>query len=272
MADQPTQQPPDTVAAQSSGPEKIVFHRPARVDRWAHRRGEPRTLAAAWVLYLLAALVLSLGSAGARGLVWTDVYRASSQVLMVLVGVGIGVLWPMLRLSQEAPHSFIRCAWTDSLVVGVPVQAVIWPQFLPWMAAWPFEVVAALAAHATAWVLLVAGWISFGLAGSLRWGWERWQVMLTLIAIETVGPLVALFRLAHPRSPPAPDPPDLWLTASPLTGGWEIVKDRSWMGVQAAVNQDQWMIIMCIGIAAALVWSVVPAVQPHRWPPQDEAP
>src|SRR5262245_56761146 len=68
---------------------------------WSHRRGEPRTFAAIWLLFLFAATILSVGAVGLFGLVSTDVYRPAARVMLEIVTVGVVILWPMVRLSQE---------------------------------------------------------------------------------------------------------------------------------------------------------------------------
>lgn len=225
-------------------------------DRWAHRRGEPRTFAAAWIVYLFAAAIVALGAGGSLGLVATDAYRASARVLMVLVGVGITVLWPMLRLSQVQPERSIGASVRDFFVVLVPVQAVVWPQALPWMAAWPWEVVAALAAHFAAWGVIVSG--TLARAAALTPGGRAAAMALLVMAALlapgvrlAVGPVEDLAR----RAPP----PDRLLTASPVTGAWELCRDRSWSGRSAEVSLEQWSIIAAEGAAGVLVWAAAVA-------------
>ena len=57
---------------------------------------------------------------------------------MIAISAGICVLWPMVRLSQELPRGRrFGSALLDVLVVGVPVQMVLWPLSL--LAGWPLE-------------------------------------------------------------------------------------------------------------------------------------
>src|ERR1043166_1453153 len=100
--------------------------RPLVPDPWAHRRGEPRTFAALWLLFLFAATILSVGAVGIFGLMSTDVYRPAARVMLEIVAIGVVVLWPMVRLSQAAPAFPLRAMLGDAVVVLVPAQAVIW--------------------------------------------------------------------------------------------------------------------------------------------------
>ena len=98
---------------------------PRTNDPWKHRRGEPRTFAAAWLLYMCAALVLTLGAGGALGLVGPEVYRPLARRLAVVLACSIWVVWPMLRLSQAAPRSPPRSFAGDWVVIMLPVQAIV---------------------------------------------------------------------------------------------------------------------------------------------------
>lgn len=208
-------------------------------------------------MFLFASALVSLGAGGSIGLVATDVYRASARVLIVLAGVGIGLLWPMLRLSQEPPDRPFRAMLHDFVVVAMPLQAVAWPQVLPWMAAWPLPVVAALAAHFGAWSFLIAGLLAVFLNRSrTRPGTSRGLRMALLIAFAAAAPLVRLCLGYTSDDDTRPDPPDLLLTASPVTGAWEIARDRSWSGVPARVSAAQWTLLAGEAGAGVAVWGL----------------
>lgn len=230
-------------------------------DRWAHRRGEPRTFAALWLLFLFAAALISLGAGGAMGLMATDVYRASARVLLVLAGVGIGVLWPMVRLSQEAPERPFQSVLQDVVIVGTPLQALAWPQVLPWMASWPVGIAGAIAAHFAAWVILIGGLLAcfFQL---LRWKprLPRWIMMAMLMLTALAAPAANLLESGEDvRNRPSPGS-TLWLMASPVTGGWEVVRDRAWTGLPAKVESEKWKVIVAVGAAGGVLWVVAAAI------------
>ena len=50
---------------------------------------------------------------------------AIARIMLEVVTVGIVVLWPMVRLSQEAPKRPVRALLLDSSVILVPAQAVL---------------------------------------------------------------------------------------------------------------------------------------------------
>lgn len=224
-----------------------------KVDPWAHRRGEPRTFAALWIVLLFAAAVVSIGSAGATGLVSIDVYRVGARVMMCVIGAGLGLVWPMVRLSQETPTPPARAMFQDVWVVAAPLQAMTWPQCLPWMAAFPVLPVAALTANFCAWTLLIAG----VLAGLLGWAKRAPRAsragMMAIVAVMCLtGPAIGM--LTHRASLEARPGVDVWLLTSPLTSAWEIVRDRSWTGMAAVARPEHWWASVVIGIVAGFVW------------------
>ncbi|GJQ31067.1 MAG: hypothetical protein HBSAPP03_29510 [Phycisphaerae bacterium] len=237
----------------------------ARTDRWAHRRGEPRTFAAAWIVFLFTAAIVALGAGGSLGLVATDAYRTSARVLMVLAGVGVGVLWPLLRLSQEAPRHPARAALRDLVLVLAPLQAIIWPQALPWMAAWPLEVVAALAGLFTAWALVVSGVLAMTLRGPVMPG-VRAAVMIGLILAGMLTPGLRLLLGLPDELARRSRSPDVLLTATPITGGWEIPTDRSWSGAAGDVSRAQWFAIAAVGVVGVGIWGIAAGVVRRREP------
>jgi len=237
---------------------------PPPADRWAHRRGEPRSFAALWILYLFGATVLSLGAVGLAGLLSTDVYRPAARTLLALGAFGIALVWPMIRLSQEAPPRPFRAAAADAAIVGVSAQALVWPQALVWMAAWPLPVALALAALYSAWTLLIGGLLAtFAVVGREGPGaparpLSRSLMMLLLVILVGAGPLVGLLR---PAALPTPfDSVDGVLMSSPITGALEITRDRSWSGMPARVDGRHWLAIASAAAAGAGAWAVAAAV------------
>ncbi len=249
----PADAPVDAPAADAPVPDAPVA-RVKRVDPWAHRRGEPRTFAALWLVYLAGAAAVSLGAGGSLGLFSTDVYRASARILLVIAGVGLGVLWPMVRLSQELPARGNRSAWQDVVVVALPLQAVAWPQALPWMAGWPLAVAGAVAAAYTAWAVLLGGVLACCYA-LLRAGVVRGRatLMAGVMVVVGAGPLLGVVAGREGELRGAPDA-DVWLALSPVTGAWEMARDRTWSGFAARVTPAHWWAIAGVVGAGVCAW------------------
>ncbi len=207
----------------------------------------------AWVCFLFAAAVLSLSLGGALGLVSTDVYRGSARVMLDVVGVGLGVLWPMLRLSQETPALVRRAMVQDALVVLGTLQVVALPQMLPWMGAWPSEPVLALGAAYAAWAIVVSGVLGVWWS---RPGAPAWLVMAGLVGMQCVGPVVTLLSGEWSRGPDRAWWGAVALTASPLTMARELLADRTYLGAAAAVDGAHWATIGAVGLMGGVLWAL----------------
>lgn len=207
----------------------------------------------AWVCFLFVAAVLSLSLGGALGLVSTDVYRGSARVMLDVVGVGLGVLWPMLRLSQEKPANVRRAMVQDALVVAGTLQVVALPQMLPWMGAWPPGPVLALAVSYAAWALVLSGVLGVWWSGR---GAASWVVMAGLVGMECVGPVVTLVSGQWSRGPEREWWGAMALTASPLTMAREVLAERLYLGAAAAADGAHWATIGAVGAVGGVLWAI----------------
>ncbi len=229
-----------------------------RRDRWAHRRGEPRLFVFVWTMYLFCATLLTLSAVSAAGMLTADMYRPAARVLMVSVAAGVVLLWPMFRLSQEAPRTAragFAAAVQDYLIVMLPAQAVIWPQWS--LADFPAGVVGALAANIGAWGLLAGALLANALSSASR-GYSpaaraAWMAVFVVVALGGgVGALVD-FGL-DPRAGPGRWRP-LWML-SPLSAVVEITAERPSTGRAGAVTGSHWAatgVVAAIGCGAWVV-------------------
>lgn len=177
-------------------------------DRWAHRRAEPRPFALLWTVFLLGGALLTVLRAGsARGLD-IEAARGPARALLVVVGVGIAVVWPLIRLSQQSPERPVRAAMQDLFVALCPVQAVLWPLTL--IGRWGWDVTLALSVHATAWAMLAGASVALGTASASAQARTLWM----LVAVVLAGGAPAL-GLAAAQPGRGVDP--RWLTPSPIT-------------------------------------------------------
>jgi len=251
---QPTIEPSVTASSEDFVP-------PFPPDRWAHRRGEPRVFALLWTMFLLVATMGMLGSVIAGGVLSFDVYRPAARILLVVAMVGAGVLWPMTRLCQDTPlEGGRRAAARDVLVILLPLQAIIWPQY--WLAAWPLAPLSALALAMLAWVLLIGGGLAVAMQGLL----PRAEHVHRQEGRRTAWMLVALF-LAFAALPlrliDAPDMTpameqwsDLVGVLSPIGAVLELCHDRAWSGSAIAVSIGHWAGIGVVFAAAASTWLI----------------
>lgn len=247
--------------------DRDLFGRaPKRTKDWSHRRGEPRVFALFWTMYVMAATLMMFAFAGGMGSFDVQTFRPSARIAMAVVLVGIVVLWPMTRLSQIAPAAGgVVPTLKDAVIIGFPAQAFIWPQLL--LSRWPFMVVLALSALFAVWTLLIAAFIAGGLGPPRSDAYRdsmsdeardtmatsRWVAMGLALAS---GVLTAFVPVLDPsplqdvlRSRPA------WL-ANPITGMFEVTRDRSFAGPPAAVGPTHWLTIAALAGLALGAWAV----------------
>jgi hypothetical protein len=214
-----------------------------------------------WVFYVFATLVAVFAGLGWFGLVAPDVYRPAARVLMVGLVVGVWVVWPMVRLSQERPERAIRAVWADWFLVMSPVAGAIAPQALPWMAGWTVEACAGMGLWMGGWAAVagaVMAWVFAGEArdgprGARAVGVVRAGVMLVMVVVALGGPGLELLRagvLARPSS-------ELLLLTSPLGGAWVIAQPQDWAGKSVAMYGVTWGAVGVVWGVAGVAWAGV---------------
>lgn len=228
------------------------------VDRWAHRRAEPRPLALLWTIFLALSTMICLASLAARGATSYESYRPAARSLLTIVAIGLTVLWPMVRLSQSPARSAVAAwVWKDLVVLLVPAQAVIWPQSFPFLAKWPAEVVACVAAMLSAWAILTGAflaWASTLIRRETFGGPRRAWLMLISLGMISAGPLLGWPFHASGRVGDSSGTFDGWRAASPLTAVFEFTRDRFWTGEPARVVREHWWAVGIVAFSALLAW------------------
>jgi hypothetical protein len=278
--------PPDS----QSGPATLRSKTSRREDPWAHRRGEPRTFAVVWIVFMVAAIAVSLIPIGETGLRTVEAYRPTARVLAGLLGLGVGVVWPLIRLSQVRPLRPGRALGQDLWIIAIPAFAMCAAQMAPWMAAWPLSVAATLSGMIVGWALLVGGVMLHA------WSWEaarqrtgdepdavpsrapaprgpdagvaahpdstvRALAMALLIAIAAIGPLIwALgFDAGQWRETRRGLGVQWSLLTSPIGAPLEITADRTYTGRSAAIGEEHlWALALVFAVGLVLIAT-------HRW-------
>lgn len=234
-------------------------------DRWAHRRGEPRVLAFLWTLYLLGATLLGFAALGAVGGISPDTYRPVARIILITVVVGIVVMWPMVRLSQARPRrGGAKTAWGDFIVIVIPAQAVVWPQaFLP-AAQWATSTIVALSLLMCAWAVCMAGLLALALGRGGRESARRpprhaWLWMMLVILVSASGTAVAL---SGSQSGESNGVRTRWL-ASPITGVYELMRDRPHTSRAPPLSREDWTIIAAPAAVGAVLWLLAAMRRPR---------
>lgn len=220
---------------------------PRRVDRWAHRRGEPRVFVLLWSMYLMACAALTVFSVRVLGAPQQAAFRPAAQSLMALAAAGLAVLWPMARLSQAAPADPRRAAWIDVLAIALPLQAIIWPTRL--LTGWAWTVLGGVSAMLLAWTTLVAALIATAqLRSSGPLGRAAWMAAcLVLVAGAPAAMMVAGLLGLRP-------PEDAWL-ASPITGVHALTHAAS--GLSARMTPADWLAATTPAVAGGVWWAAL---------------
>lgn len=230
-------------------------------DPWAHRRAEPRPLALMWTGYLLVATIACLGPVTAAHYLTPDVYRPAASLLMAASLLGVTIYWPMIRLSQQLPAQRpSRSVVLDSIAIFFPLQATIWPQAMPALSSWNATITAAVALHATAWLLIAGAILTLALVHILRreargessqlrrTGWMGLNVLTTFAAAVVAFLTGAFDHLGAPSSAPATY---VW---SPASVVFDITADRSWLGVAGAVQPIHWWSGLVLLMGGLCLW------------------
>jgi len=230
-------------------------------DPWAHRRAEPRGLALCWTTYLFLATAVATGSVGLRGAVSIEGMRLAAEMLLVSVGAGVIVLWPMLRLSQDsAPRPGIGWAAADAAAIVIPAQAIIWPQIL--LARWSLDIAVAASATVAAWAIVVSGALAIAFAARrppIHRGW--W--MLLFLALGLAGPIAsAISPIGSGGLPDSPNaPPTHWSLLSPVSGLHDLARGAATATLGASIDRAQWTMIGSTVIAGGVLWLIANARQ-----------
>lgn len=224
---------------------------------WSHRRGEPRVMALFWMIYLMGTTVVMFASMSRAQAISYDVSRPAARTMLLLIVLGFGLLWPMLRLSQRHPQNgHVWFALRDAFVLFIPLQAVLWPQISGILAHWSIPVVTTLVLLCGSWLLLIAGVLALAMRSVTRndSATARAIWMLVVVLIVCAAPIVGLLAPVTPAVPI--DQPRIGWLLSPITGVLEIVRDREALGVAARIYPQQVRMLLaigCVGLALLLI-------------------
>lgn len=248
--------------------DRDIFGKPPRGHpNWDHRRGEPRTFALAWTIFLMLSTLVMFASMSPALAVTLEIYRPATRILLTTITAGIVLIWPMVRLSQSRPPGSIAPHIArDLLIVLIPVQALIWPQTLRFLGGWPLGLCAAVAACQAAWAIVIGGLVTLALVydparGRVGTARGMWMMLLAVVVIGV--PLVevvlgAIGPGAITGSIPA-------VMASPLTAVYELIRDRA-PGGPLPAEAAHWTAIGITALAGGIVWIAAWAVERALWP------
>lgn len=205
-------------------------------------RGEPRLFTLGWMLFLLGALLTTVLAARPRGGVEVSTVRLAADGLFAVVAFGVGLLWPMVRLSQARAARPIGATLADFVVVAAPMQVVIWP--MRWLTLLGWEVLAGVSVALTGWALVSAGLIALGMRTASGVARTMWMGATAVVACGSA----ALALLASGLGVDAGAP---WL-ASPLTVAHALTAAPS--GIEPSMTAEEWRLAIApCGLGAVLL-------------------
>jgi hypothetical protein len=133
-------------------------------------------------------------------------YQAHIQLLMLSIGVGFFIGWPLLRLSQKPPHKVVPEILLDMFVLLVLWQAIFWP--LSTVINWPSGSIIILNALICLWTLIIGAFLTLGVTYENR---AIRLLTMTVILVIIILPLAfALISIVQGATPA------IWTTSSPL--------------------------------------------------------
>lgn len=169
-------------------------------------------------------------------------YEPGVRMMLVCIGIGVFIGWPLLRLSQQGPTHPARQALLDLAVLVAMLQLVIWlPRVLT---VWSISRTGAIATFLVGWAVLTGAIVATATATERRG--VRNFAMLACIAMCLGGPVVA------------------WLVDFDPTGASAFVHAGPLMGVQllseggsTRATEAQWNGIFIVAGAAVVAWIFV---------------
>lgn len=222
-------------------------------DPWAHRKGEPRPLALLWSMYLMVSALLTLLGVRSLTMPTTEQFVFGCRGMLLMTLVGVSVLWPMVRLSQQRPDKPGRSLLADLAVLLAPVQAVIWP--MPLLTHWSWSITAALMLAVASWAVFAAGWLRIGYQSSAPS--MRWMCMSAIAFITLAAPGARIWL-------PASLSDQLWPAIrilSPITAAWGLTDAPS--GLSPVMQPWEWLATMIPGLFGMGLWIIAGRLAPE---------
>jgi hypothetical protein len=215
----------------------------------------PRALIFLAAIWLIGSWLLAIG-------LMPPVHPSSAsfehglRMMLLCLGTGLMIAWPLLRLSQVATGAPLRQTILDLLVIASMLQVIIWPLRL--VTTWSVARTTAVDATLVGWLVL-AGAVVAAATGSDRKG-PRNLAMAACLAMCVLGPalaslgvlgstlsltlvklspLMAVRTLGDGRG--APVTPEQWrwiaLLFSAATSAWVALAAFSWNARRTAAQE-----------------------------------
>ncbi len=185
-------------------------------------------------------------------------YTPGVRLMLVCIGIGLMIGWPLLRLSQSPTARPIVQTVLDLTVLVLLIQVVIWPLRL--VTPWTVARTAALDATLVGWTVL-GGAVVASAVGSRRSG-VRNLAITACLAMCLLGPALAVIGAIVGSSA------EQLMDIGPLVAVYRLAQ-----GAAAPVTGPQWVMIVMPAAAAGLAWTALGVFfASRRTPPTDPTP
>ena len=173
-------------------------------------------------------------------------YQSHMQLLMLSIGVGFFIGWPLLRLSQKPPNKVVPEMLLDMFVLLVLWQAIFWP--LSTVIKWPTGSVIILNALLCLWTMMIGAFLTLALTYNNR---AIRLLTMTVILIIIILPLAfALIAIVQGVTPA------IWTTSSPLELIRQITSHASITGQPLSpIVIQPWIWLSSVSAATILSWT-----------------
>lgn len=199
----------------------------------------PRVLLLWWSLWLLGGWM--------REFLWNwpaaptvENYQVAVRNLLITVGLGLSIVWPVYRLSLRRPPRPALTVALDAAALMLTLQVVLWPIRLS--THWSLERVLAIDATLAVWAALVGSFIAWGLSSGRPWSRAGWMLLAT--ALVVAGPAASVMVDDPTRAAE-------WRLWSPMGALWDL-SGPGGMFVGPAV----WWRALIIAALASLAWGL----------------
>ena len=108
-------------------------------------------------------------------------YGPNIQMLLVMIGVGIAIAWPLVRLSGAPSRAPLAQSAIDGISLLVLLQVVIWPLRL--VTSWTLPRTVAVVAAAAAAIMLVAAVLALSMRARSGRTRAAWMAALCALAL-----------------------------------------------------------------------------------------
>ena len=187
-------------------------------------------------------------------------YTPGVRLMLVCIGIGLMIGWPLLRLSQPATAHPILQTVLDLIVLVSLIQVVIWPLRL--VTPWTVARTAALDATLVGWTVL-CGAVVASAVGSGRGG-VRNLAIAACLAMCLLGPALAIIAAIVGGSA------GQLMDIGPLVAVYRLAQAQ---GAAAPITGPQWVMIVMPTAAAGLAWTALGVVHwARRASPQPAEP